>query len=476
MNVLNWSIPYLRYFEEMTRIPHGSFNEKQYSDYLVDFAQRHNLRCKQYDIGNVIIYKEASAGYESHPPVILQAHIDMVCEKSFGSTHDFERDPLELYIENGCIRARGTTLGADDGVGVAYMLAILEDNQLAHPALECIFTVQEEVGSMGAAALDPKDISSRKMIGLDDGGGTTTYTTSAGGLHIELERPLTYRETKKTGYILTVEGLSGGHSGPCISEEKGNAIKIAARILYYLLTRMDFQLVSIDGGAKGNVIPSECTAVFASDFPGSEIKGYVKKIAEEIKKELEYSDPALNIGVDACEVSQALDKVESVEIVEFLYVLPNGFRHKSMKIEGLTVASENLGVIRTGEGYIHSTSHLRGALESYIDDLASEYKLMAERFHFEFNEHSRYPAWDYMDNSPMRKLLMQIYSDTVGQELEPVAVHGGLECGFIKGKIPDMDIVTIGPTTLNMHTVEESLNLKSCEDIYEVVVKMLANL
>ena len=477
MNVLNWSIPYLQYFEEMTRIPHGSFNEKQYSNYLIEFAQKHKLKYKQYDIGNVIIYKKASVGYENHPPVILQSHIDMVCEKSPGSAHDFKHDPLELYIKNGCIRAKNTTLGADDGIGVAYMLAILEDDQLAHPALECIFTVQEEVGSMGAAALDPRDISARKMIGLDDGGGTTTYISSAGGLHVDMKRNFQYKDsTASCCYILTVSGLNGGHSGPCISEERGNAIKIAARILYFLLANINLYLISINGGAKGNVIPSECTAAFASDASKDELEAYVKEIANAIKQELKYSDADLNISLAPHTASKTIDKAVSAEIIEFLYVLPDGFRHKSMKIDGLTVSSENIGVIRTEGEWIYTTSHLRGALDSYIDDLASEYKLLARHFHFEVNEHSRYPVWDYMENSPMRELLMRIYSATTGRQLTPVAVHGGLECGFIKEKFPDMDIVTIGPTTLGMHTVEESLNLESCEEIYMVVIKMLADI
>ena len=476
MNVLDWSIPYHRHFEEMTRIPHGSYHEKAYSDYLVSFAKKLGLRWKQYDAGSVIIYKPASPGYEEHPPVILQAHIDMVCEKAPGSLHDFDRDPLELYIQDGFLRARDTTLGADDGAGVAYILSILEDDSLPHPPLECIFTVQEEVTSVGVEVLDPADITARRMIGLDDGGGTTTFVSSAGGVSVELERLLSWEKADMPGYTLRLSGLSGGHSGPCISEEKGNAIKLAVRVLCHLYTELGIRLSSLQGGSAANVIPGECAAVFASDAPPAELEKIVSEQLNAIRKELESSDPDISIVLTPCDAADVLSTGETWEVLSFLRLLPNGFRHKSMEIDGLTVASENLGVIRTGNGRLSTESHLRGALESYLDELLVEYQLLSERYGFRMREDDRYPAWAFDAASPIRKLMMEVYTEITGGEIRPIAVHGGLECGYFKGKFPDMDIVTVGPTTLNMHTTEESLDLKSFDDIYRVVTTMLARL
>lgn len=476
MHVLDWSVPYQRHFEEMTRIPHGSCHEQAYSDYLVSFAKKLGLRWKQYPAGSVIIYKPASAGYEDHSPVILQAHIDMVCEKTPESTHDFEKDPLELYVEDGFVRARDTTLGADDGAGVAYILAILEDEQMAHPPLECIFTVQEEVSSVGVEELDGADITGRRMIGLDDGGGTTTFVSSAGGVSVELERLLSREKTRLPGYRLQVSGLSGGHSGPCISEEKGNAIKLAVRVLCHLYTGPGLWLASIQGGSAGNVIPGECTAAFASDAPKADLEQIVGEQLEAIRGELEFSDPGIALTLEECEVDEVLPAGETWEVISFLRLLPNGFRHKSMTIEGLTVASENLGLVRTEGGRLCTESHLRGALESYLDEMLAEYRLLSDRFGFRMGEDDRYSAWAYDPDSSMRRLMMEVYTQITGREIKPIAVHGGLECGYFMGMFPDMDIVTVGPTTLNMHTVEEALDLKSFQEIYEVVVTMLARL
>lgn len=476
MHILDWSIPYHRHFEEMTRIPHGSCNEKEYSDYLVSFAKKHSFRYKQYDAGSVIIYKPASAGYEGHPPVILQAHIDMVCEKTPGSTHDFLKDPLELYIENGFVRAKDTTLGADDGAGVAYILAILEETELAHPPLECIFTVQEEVSSVGVEALDPKDITARRMIGLDDGGGTTTFVSSAGGVILELERMITREPVQNPVWRLEVSGLSGGHSGPCISEEKGSAIQIAVRILCHLHREAGVRIAALEGGSAGNAIPEECVVCFTSSAAAEQVKRIVDEQTAAVERELAASDSGVRICLTEGSAETALSTGESGEILTFLRLLPNGMRHKSMEIEGLTVASENLGVVRMEQGCMRIESHLRGALDSYVEELLLEYRLLSERFGFQVRETDRYPSWPYDASSSMRKLMMEVYTQITGGEIRPIAVHGGLECGYFKGKFPDMDIVTVGPTTLNMHTTEEALELKSFDNIYQVVITMLSRL
>lgn len=477
MNVLDWSIPYQKYFEEMSRIPHGSYHEKAYSDYLADFAKAHNLRYKQYEVGTMIIYKDASAGYEGHPPVMLQAHMDMVCEKAPGSTHDFLSDPLELYIKDGWLRAKDTSLGADDGVGVAYILAILEDEQIPHPPLECVFTVQEEVTSEGVDVLQPEDLSARRMIGLDDVGGTTTYVSSAGGTCLELRRPIVRDDTAKAGYTLTVGGLSGGHSA-FIADEKGSAIKITLRVLHGLRGVCgDLQLVSLDGGAASNAIPTDCEAVFVSDAPAEQIEAFVERLSGELRKEFEFSDPGLTIALKSgTKPGRAITADGTEALLNFFYLLPDGFRHKSMKIEGLTVASENLGILRTGEDEVTAQTLIRGALESYLTDMEQECRLLAQLFGVHVAVLDHYSGWAYREHSPMRALLMQTYREITGRELQPIAVHGGLECGHFMGMYPDMDIATIGPTVLDVHTIDEALDLNSFAQMYHVVLTMLQRL
>ena len=321
MEVLDWSKPYHRFFEEMTRIPHGSHHEKQYSDYLVNFAEKHHFRYKQYPIGNVIIYKEASAGYEDHPTVVLQSHMDMVWEKRPGTEHHFETDPLKLYIKDGWLYADGTTLGADDGTGVAYMLSVLDDPELKHPALECIFTVQEETGLDGAFALEPEDIKGRRYISLDDGGGGyLTTITSAGGMGWKGRIAVPEEPVPETftGYRLFVTGLTGGHSGECIDEEKGNAIKLAARTIKAIQMQGTCRIAGFTGGDKDNAIPRECTVLFAVDFQEEKVRKTVEEELKKIRQELKFSDAAVEIQVEKQELSAVWEETAARTLLDFL--------------------------------------------------------------------------------------------------------------------------------------------------------------
>ena len=283
MNVLDHEKLHQKYFEELSRIPRASFKEERVSAYLEDFARTRGLDYKRDTIGNVVIYKPASAGYEDHGAVILQAHTDMVCEKNADCTHDFDRDPIDLYIENGILKARGTTLGADDGMGCAYMLALL-DMDTPHPALECAFTVQEEVGLNGAFALKPEYFTAKKYVNLDFGGrGKGTCTTSAGGEMVGLKKPVEYEDCTLPAYRLFITGLKGGHSGSCIILELGNSLKICGRILKEISGSSDLRIVSLDGGLKNNAIPRECEAVFASGAPREQIERAMESITAEIR-------------------------------------------------------------------------------------------------------------------------------------------------------------------------------------------------
>ena len=475
--VLDWSKAHQRYFEEMTRIPHGSYHEKQYSDYLAEFARSHGLRYKQYDIGNVIIYKEASKGYEDHPAVVIQAHMDMVCEKTPESSHDFEKDPLKLYIEDGWLCADGTTLGADDGTGVSYMLAILEDNTLAHPALECVFTAMEEIGLDGALALGPEDIKGRRYINLDGGGGgVETVTTAAGGLRWNGSMNLHREAAKAAAYRLIVGGLEGGHSGGCIHLEKGNAIKLCGRILKELQKEGSLVLSAVDGGSKDNAIPRDCWAEFVTDMDEDVLREKIRIFAGLLRDELRYSDSGLTVVLEKVQVPETWSREESDRLVDFLFICPTGLRHRNMNIKDHTIASENLAVVKTSGCQVKISVSMRSAFESFIEEMAQELRILGNLYGFDQEEAGRYPAWGYEEKSSLREAMRAAVKRCTGTELVEKAVHGGLECGVAKNKWPDMDIITMGPTAEAVHSPDERLDLQSFDNCYKVLCDLLENL
>lgn len=476
MKVLDWTIPHHKYFEKMCRIPRGSFHEKRYSDYLVGFAKEHNLKYVQDDMYNVIIYKPASKGYEDHAPVILQAHMDMVCVKTDDSNHDFEKDALKLYVEDGFLKAKDTTLGGDDGVGVAYMLSILESDTLAHPPLECVFTVQEESGCNGAAALKKEYFEARRMIGLDDVGGGTSYVTTAGSEIVRFRKKITWEEADYPAYRLKIGGLLGGHSGVEIDKERGNAIKIFARTLFALQKKGHIQLAELEFKGAENVISTSGTAVFTTYIPKSRVMSEFRKCRTMIERELEFSDAGFEMTLIPCEVEMVLSEKDSSDIINFFRYLPNGLLHKSMKFEGLSVASANIGTLNlTQEEMIADECH-RGALISYIEDVTELQEMLCEKYGINRMVTGVVAPFDYIDNSPIRGALAKAFLDVTGRELQPIAVHGGIEAGYFKQLYPEMDIVTIGPLVLDEHMVTERLDLKSFDEIWEVLIKVLAEL
>lgn len=473
--ILNENLSHQKYFEDISQIPRASNNEKEISDYVVAFGKNLGLETKQDSMGNVIIYKKASAGYENHPTIIIQAHLDMVCEKNGDCDHDFQKDPLDLYIEDGFVKARGTTLGADDGYGVAYMMAILADNTLKHPPLECVFTVAEEIGLVGAQALEAKDFMGKKLINLDNNNDLFTYVTCSGGLRFHFSKEMTMEKCQLSVYRLEIKGLYGGHSGGNIHLELGNSNKIASRVLYHLNKNFGINLINIDGGSKENAIPRECTALFASKADFEKIKSLIQEQEKKIKKELEFTDNALIISIYEDKADEICIKDISDKIITMFYMLPNGPRHKNIPLN-VTVASQNFGVIKTENNTIKCTYSLRGALESYNDEGQEVLINFCNIFGFKWEAGSRYPAWEYIKDSPMRETLKEVYKNFYGREIIEKATHGGLECGIFKKIIPDIDIVTLGPESFDAHTPTERMNIKSFDNTYSLLVKFLEKL
>ncbi|MBQ7795237.1 MAG: beta-Ala-His dipeptidase [Lachnospiraceae bacterium] len=473
MNVLNHDKLHQKYFEEISRIPRASYKEEKCADYLVEFAKEHGLAYKRDALHNVIIYKPASEGYEDHGAVILQGHTDMVCEKNADCDHNFDTDPIDLYIEDGILKARGTTLGADNGMGCAYMLAMLAMD-LPHPALECAFTVQEEVGLLGAFELKAEDFTAKRYINLDfGGGGTGTCTTSAGGEMIGLRKFVEFEECEGNAYRLFVTGLKGGHSGGCINQERGNSLKICGRILKEISGSCDMRIVKLDGGLKNNAIPRECEAVFASGAKEEDIRTAFEKMAAQIRNEIKFQEPDFEVVLEKAECGPAICEEISAEIVDLMYLLPTGLRHRSLQIEDLPTASENLASVRCGADYVEFQYSLRAEKMSLRDMMEKELCLLAGMYDMTIDVYNKFPSWEFNPDSAMRETLCRVYKEQKGTEMSLIATHGGLECGVFCDMIPGLDVVTLGAATEGAHTPQEQMDLESFDQTFEILAAFL---
>ena len=469
METLDLSKRYVYWFTEICKIPHGSCNEKALSDRIVQFAKDNNLPWKQDELWNVIIEKPATKGCENAEPMILQAHIDMVNEKTMDSTHDFEKDPLDLYVEDGWLYARDTTLGADDGKGAAYMLALLEDETAVHPALECIFTVQEEIGLDGAKVLHKEDIHASKMISLDGGGEHVTATGSSAACRQVVTSQFEKEKNTDPVMSLVIRGLAGGHSAGAINKERGNAILFAARILHEA-KQAGVSLVSFEGGSKNNAIPSYTKVVFACKDKEVMEKSFAETV-QHIKDEYPVSEPDFEAVLEEGNADEKMSAKDTEAILDFLMVVPNGFMKKNLEID-VTALSSNVGVIHT-EGNTLSIDILsRADRDSALDHVIDKVAITAKLCGLKHECGSRDPAWFYTPVSKMREIYAKVLAKH-GEELVCQATHGGLECGVFKGLNPEMDIITFGAISEKEHAVGERLNLASYDKAYDLLKEIL---
>jgi len=446
---------------------------------LVQFAKDRGLKYIQDEIFNVVIYKPASPGFEDHPGVIIQAHMDMVCEKVPESTHNFETDPLELYVEGDHLRAKGTSLGADDGMGCAYMLAILNDNNLSHPYLECCFTTQEEVGLAGALALKPEYFKARQLINLDGAGEYRTYVSMGGGKRIAIRKKVNYIPVDLPSYRLRINGLLGGHSGGMIDKERANANKLAARVMYRFLQKgIHCQLINFNGGTKGNVIANSAEIIFTSQTDFRDIQAVLNTCSEDISKDYEFSDPgiALRITREPSPAARAMPRKLSQDIIELLYLLPYGVKARSVVLENLPIASINLGIVATHEDTVEIVESVRSALDSWFYELENEVILLAKIYEATCELSDSYPGWKYEKNSPLRDKMCTAFQEMYNQPLACLGGHGGNECGVFKKMHPDMDIVTSGAIYGSIHSTDEFLDLASFDRSYKFLTFFLEKL
>lgn len=467
------------YFEELCKIPHGSGNTKEISDYLVAFAKERNLKVYQDEYNNVVIYKPASEGYEAAPVTILQGHCDMVAEKTPESSHDFEKDGLKLMIEGDYITADQTTLGGDDGIAVAYMMAILDDDTLKHPALECVITTDEEIGLLGAKDLDASVLQGKYMINLDSEEEGYLWISCAGGQTGISEIPLSFREVEGEVLEVVIDGLVGGHSGAEIDKNRANANKLMGRFLYELGQKIMFTLAELEGGTKDNAITRKCKAVLVlGEEDRKTAEEFATSYQENLRKEYSGTDDNITVNMvsQGTKTISALDMMSKEKTVFFLMNIPYGIEKMSGEIEGLVETSNNIGVLRIEEGFLVSSCGIRSSVGSAKQFVSEKIQYLTEFLGGEYTVVGDYPAWEYKKDSALRELMADVYRDLFGKEANVKAIHAGLECGLFYDKIPGLDCVSFGPSMQDIHTTEEKLSISSTARMWEYLVKVLESI
>lgn len=460
------------YFEEISKIPHGSENEEAIADYIVAFAKERGLDCCRDVANNVLVRKGGTAGRENEPILALQGHTDMVCEKNPDVAHCFETDPLKLVVENGYLRASGTTLGADDGVAVAIMLAILDGEAESHPPLECLFTSGEEIGMIGAGQFDFSKLTAKRLINLDSECESVVTAGCAGGIRSEITLAGKQTENESPCLTLTLSGLHGGHSGEDISKGRANANRLMARILLRFLEDVSFRLVRISGGSKDNAIPRDCEATFAiADIAGAEER--IAAICGEIVSELSSEDKNFAFAVTESSAGQAFDHDFSERLVALMNYCDNGVYAMSTDITGLVEWSGNMGVVETGENGGRLVFLTRSSTESRIDESIARIEGIARLFGGTASHHGRYPGWRYCPVSPLRDKYIEVCKRLHGLDVVTTVIHAGLECGLIYKKCPEMDLISIGPDIKDIHSPAERIGIAGAERFWLTVLEML---
>lgn len=466
-NVFAW-------FEKLCSIPHGSRNTKSISDYLVSFAKERGLRCIQDEVNNVIIFKDASRGYEDREPVILQGHMDMVCQKDEGVIIDMEKEPIDVTYNEEFVYAKGTTLGADDGIAVAFCLAILDDNTLQHPPLEVVITADEEIGLIGANAIDLSMLKGRRMLNMDSTKDHIFNVGCGGGARVAMELPVTKSDYTGDCVRLTLEGLRGGHSGSQIGSRFANANKAMAALLAKFREQGVVRLVSFSGGTAGNVIPNACQAEVVLEDPNG-VNEICRTFMADIKANYDEPNAVLMPALLADRQVQALDVESTQKVIAFLNDLPNGVQEWSPDFEKLPLTSLNLGVAQIKEKLSILTA-LRSGLNSHRQALQDKLKAVAAEYGCSYCESGIYSAWEYRKDSPLRDTVVQVFRQTRGEDPIIRVIHAGLECGVLSEKLPGLDCVSMGPNSYDIHTTRERLEIASTERTWNFLLDILKNL
>lgn len=461
----------ITFFKELSKVPRNSKKEEKIAEFLCDFAKERNLWYRKDNFNNVLIKRKASIGYENRKVIMFQAHTDMVCEKTKDSTHNFDTDPIEIIDEGDILRAKDTTLGADDGIGVAYLLLLLDDKDIKLPAIECLFTTQEEIGMNGARAFDYSDINASYLINLDGEEENTAIVGCAGGVSITYSKAVKLEKCKDKAYKLEISGLYGGHSGVDIDKGRANSNLLVALLLDKI---SDIKIVSFNGGSKDNAIANRSEIIFLSNL---NVKSIIDKNLSGVTFKKEDKNVDINVSILDDTEYNYISNGESLKFLSLIRGLRQNVIEYSKDIEGLVETSGNIGVVNIQNGKISIVESLRSSVDEKRDEIKEYNNNLANSLEYEIKEEGEYPGWKYNKNSKLEKIYIQAYKKYHNNELPIVcAIHAGVECGMIYEKLPHLDMISLGPDVKDVHTVNEKLYLLSCKTLLKTLLEIINNL
>lgn len=466
-----------KWFDQICAIPHPSYHEEALAEFIVAWAKQKKFFVERDEVGNILIRKPATQGMERRQMIALQAHLDMVPQANENTQHDFSRDPIQPYIDGEWVKARGTTLGADNGIGLASCLAILEADDLAHPELEVLLTMTEEAGMEGAMGLRANWLQSNIMINTDTEENGEIYIGCAGGEDAELTLPITYQSNPFDCAVrISLKGLNGGHSGCDIHTSRANAIKLLARTLAELQSEVNFHLSDIRGGSVRNAIPREAVVLIALEAKNlPKLTACLNQFEQSLKAELAIAEPNLVFIMDtATNPPQIFDKASSEKIIRTLNVLPNGIIRQSDAVQNVVETSLSIGILNTEQNDVKAKILVRSLIENGKVDVRGKLTSLAELAGGKVVFSGSYPGWEPDPHSPITALTKTIYDEILGDETKIKVIHAGLECGLIKKIYPTMDLVSIGPTILNAHSPDEKVHIPAVETYWKLLTKLLA--
>ncbi|MCL4550034.1 MAG: aminoacyl-histidine dipeptidase [Bacteroidetes bacterium] len=465
------------HFEELCKYPRPSRKEEKVAQYVVSVAKKLNLEYARDEFGNVVIRKPATPGKENLTPVVLQGHLDMVAEKNADVAHDFDKDPIQPYVDGDWVKAKGTTLGSDNGIGVAAALAVMESKNIEHGPVEALFTLDEETGLFGAQSLKPGFVKAKILLNLDSEEDGALYIGCAGGQNTYVKFKFTQNDVpaNSVAFEIKVAGLKGGHSGLDINTGRGNAIKIMSRLLHALNYKFGIRLASINGGSKHNAIPRECFAVVrVAKKSSADFQNFVAQYNDVVKSELASVEPNLNVtATESKSKLKVMDKNTAGHLIDSLYTVQNAVIKMSADIEGLVETSTNLAVVVTKGKVVDVTLSQRSSVESEKIDISNTVTAHFKMAKAEVKQADGYPGWKPDINSPVLSVLKNVYKDSYGKEPEVKAIHAGLECGIIKERYPDMDMISFGPTIMGAHSPDEKVQISTVTKFWELLTNTL---
>ncbi len=465
-----------RFFEALCAIPHGSHNTRQVSDWLVAFARERGLEYTQDALGNVILFGPPAPGYEAAEPVILQGHMDMVCVSTPECTRDLATEGLDLAVEGDTVYARGSSLGGDDGIAVAMILALLDDKALPHPAIEAVITVDEEVGMDGAMGIDLSALRSRRMINIDSEDEGIFTVSCAGGCVARCTLPVTRAAAEGAVLRIALRGLTGGHSGTEIDKGRASATQCIGRVLNALAEAAPFRLVSVSGGEKDNAIATEAEAMVLTADPAA-LKARCAELGGALRAEFSATDPALTLTAEDAEAAEApMDAESTARALDLLRSLPYGVQAMSAGIPGLVETSLNLGILTTEADAVCATFCVRSSVDESKQGLKAQLRATLDRLGGRVDISGDYPGWAYRESSPLRELLTAVYTEQYGSAPRVEAIHAGLECGLFAGKLPGLDCISIGPDLSEIHTTRERMHIASVRRTWHLLTETLARM